>query len=208
MKSYKLVNPLIIGEFKTTYNSDNGMQAIEYFWKDLTNYITNNVPQIIVTLMDESNVLYHYKISEKFQNSKNMVDYNISEYNIDLTEKQKKDFIDNLHKYEEKTKSIVQKGGSVNTENKEKNKRYNKYKKSANKSSESESESDKSSDTSDSSDFDLSESYYNFTKYKNYLQPIKIWYYTPTLYNLNNIFIPTFKPKIIPYIELYSFKIL
>lgn len=184
MKSFKLVNPLIIGQFNTEYKSENGLQAVEQFWNDLGTHITNNVPHIYVTLKDEKNELSHYKISEKLTGGSKTTDFTISEFTVNLSEANKNKFLGNLKKFEEKTNSRIQKqtGGVVKKQSRNRHK-----------------------DSSSSSDSDLSDDddYYNFSKYKRLTQPITMWYYTPTLYNVNSVFIPTFTTPVVPYVKLW-----
>lgn len=184
MKSFKLVNPLIIGQFNTEYTAENGLQATEQFWHDLGSHITNNVPHIYITLKDEQNQLSHYKISEKLNSTSKMTDFTINEYNLDLDASKKNKFLDNVSKFEKKTNSLIQRqSGGVKKPKRDRSKA--------------------SSSSSTDSDSDLDDDYYNFSKYKRLTQPISMWYYTPTLYNVNSVFVPTFKSLVVPYVKLW-----
>ena len=41
------------------------------------------------------------------------------------------------------------------------------------------------------------------SKYKRLTQPISMWYYAPTLYNVDSVFVPTFVNPIVPYVKLW-----
>ncbi len=184
MKSFKLVNPLIIGQFNTEYKAENGLEAISQFWNDLGKHVTNNVPHIYVTLKDNGNNLSHYKISEKLNGGSKITDFTITEHKVDLSAAAKKKFLDKVKTFETKTSSIIEKqvGGEIT-----KKPSRNRHK-------------DSSSSSSDSSDDD---DYYNFTRYRKLTQPINMWYYTPTIYGVNSVFVPTFNAPVVPYVKLW-----
>ncbi len=187
MKSFKLVNPLIIGQFNTEYKAENGLQAISQFWNDLSTHLTNNVPNLYVTLKDGQNKLSHYKIEEKLSGGSKLTDFNISEFKLNLSQKAQENFIEKVEGFEQKTNNKITKqlGGAKAKQSREsKDKRYK----------------DSSSSSSDSSD---DEDYYNFSKYKRLTQPISMWYYAPTLYGVNSVFVPTFVNPIVPYVKLW-----
>lgn len=184
MKSFKLVNPLIIGQFNTEYTADNGIQAVYDFWTDLGSHITNNLPHTYVTLKDDNNNLSHYKISEKINDGSKTADFTISEFNLNLSDKQKNKFLKKVSTFESKTTKTLEKqtGGVV-------------------KRKQSRSRKDDSS--SSSSDSSSGDDYYNFSKYKKLSQPIAMWYYTPNLYGVRSVFLPTFNVPIVPYVKLW-----
>ena len=187
MKGFKLVNPLIIGQFNTEYKSENGLEAISQFWNDLSTHLTNNLPNLYVTLKDGQNNLSHYKIEEKLSGGSKITDFNISEFKLNLSQKAQQKFIEKVESFEKKTNTKIAKqlGGAKAKQSREsKDKRYK----------------DSSSSSSDSSD---EEDYYNFSKYKRLTQPISMWYYAPTLYNVDSVFIPTFVNPIVPYVKLW-----
>ena len=187
MKSFKLVNPLIIGQFNTEYKAENGLEAISQFWNDLSTHLTNNVPNLYVTLKDGQNNLSHYKIEEKLSGGSKITDFNISEFKLNLSQKAQHKFIEKVESFEQKTNTKIAKqlGGAKAKQSRDsKDKRYK----------------DSSSSSSDSSD---DEDYYNFSKYKRLTQPISMWYYAPTLYNVDSVFIPTFVSPIVPYVKLW-----
>ena len=108
MKSFKLVNPLIVGNFNTEYTSESGLDAVSQFWNDFSSHITSNVPHIYVTLQEGgSEKLTHYKISEKTNNKSKTAEFSIAEYNLDLSSSQEKKFLNEVNKYEKKVNSQI-----------------------------------------------------------------------------------------------------
>ena len=183
MKSFKLVNPLILGQFNTEYKAESGIDAIGQFWGDLSTHVTNNMPALYVTLKDESNQLTHYNISEKLKDGSKITDYTISEVDTKMTAKESKKFLKKVEKYEKQTNAKIQRqsGGVKNPERKR----------------DEDSSSSSSSSDSDSDD------YYNFTKYRRLTQPISMWYYTPSIYRVGSVFVPTFTVPIVPYVKIW-----
>ncbi len=184
MKSFKLVNPLILGQFNTEYKADNGLDAIGQFWNDLSTHVTNNMPALYVTLKDEQNQISHYKISEKLKGGSKVTDYTISELENKLNQTETESFIKSVEKYESKKTAQIQRqiGGVKN---------------SGRRRDKDSSSSDSDSDLSDSND------YYNFSKYRRLTQPISMWYYTPSIYRVNSVFIPTFNTPVVPYVKIW-----
>lgn len=182
MKSFKLVNPLILGQFNTEYKAENGLDAISQFWNDLSTHVTNNIPALYVTLQDEQNKILHYKISEKLKGGSKVTDFTITELENKLNEKETNSFIKSVKVYEnKKTAQIERQIGGVKNSGRRRDK-------------------DSSSSDSDSSD---SNNYYNFSKYRRLTQPISMWYYTPSIYKVNSVFIPTFNTPVVPYVKIW-----
>jgi hypothetical protein len=190
MKSFKVVNPLIIGQLNTEYVAENGLDAASQFWNDISTHVTNNLPHTYVTLKDANNNLLHYKISEKLAGG-SKVDFAIAEYDVKLSASDKKSFISKVESYEKKTLNKIKQTGGLTTAKKSSHptKSKSSHKRRGSSSSSSSSDSD--------DDFD-------FAAYRRRLmQPISMWYYSPTLYGVNSIFIPTFNAPVIPYVKLW-----
>ena len=184
MKSFKLVNPLILGQFNTEYKAENGLDAVGQFWNDLSTHVTNNMPALYITLRDESNQLSHYKISETLKGGSKVTDYSISELEEKLSAAETKKFLSKVEKFEVKTNAEIQRqvGGVKNPSRKR---------------------DEGSSSSSTDSDSDLEGDYYNFTKYRRLTQPISMWYYTPSIYRVGSVFVPTFNTPIVPYLKIW-----
>jgi hypothetical protein len=183
MKSFKLVNPLIVGSFNTEYTSESGLDAANQFWNDFSTHITGNLPNIYITLRENgTNNLSHYKIGEKVNKGSKTTEFTISEYNLDLSDSKKKQFIKSVEQYEKKVDAKISRQTGGDVEKKPEKKRY------------------KDSSSSSSSD---SDDYYNFGKYRRLTQPISLFYYTPVIYDVPSVFIPTFTVPLTPYVKLY-----
>jgi hypothetical protein len=180
MPTFELVNPCIIGQFNTTYNAENGLEATKQFWDAFNPLITNNLPELIVTLQEGGN-LHHYKISEKIESGTKTANFSISEYNTKVAPKVKTEFLNEVNSVKDKMNKLI------NTQTGGKHKRY-KLDKSSSSSSISTEEG---------------ESYYDFSRYKRLNQPILYWWYTPYLYRVNRIYTPTFNVPLMPYIHTW-----
>jgi hypothetical protein len=191
MVKYELVNPCILGQFVSTYEAGTPLDAATQFWNDLTPHITNNVPELFITLQTENGSLNHFRIREKISSGSKMANYTIKEVSLDLNAKEKKEFLNQVNKVKtNKMRQINEQTGG--DDNKTKRDRY-KSKKSS--SSESSSESDSDSDNED---------YFNFTRYKRLSHPIVYWHYTPSIYSIKNFFTPTFNIPLVPYIHIWN----
>ena len=126
------------------------------------------------------------KEAAKLKGGSKITDFTISEFNLNLSDISKTKFLDKINSFEQKTVAQIEKqtGGVI------------KRKPSRNRHKDSSS-------SSSSSDLSDDEDYYNFSKYRKMNQPISMWYYTPTLYNVNSVFIPTFNSPIVPYVKLW-----
>ena len=60
MTTYKLVNPLILGDIETEYKENSVDDAAKKVWNKLSQYITGNVPRFGFTLKDNNNRLHHF----------------------------------------------------------------------------------------------------------------------------------------------------
>lgn len=176
MHSYKLINPLIIGDYNTEFKADNANLAAEQTWSSISKHMTGNVPKFGFTILDnKTNKLYHYLVKEKI-NKEKIVNYFIKPIKSKLNDVEETKFYNYITNL--KSKFNEQKGGKSK-------KRYKKY--------ESSSSSDSDSSDSDKLNF------YNSRKY-----PFYYWWYNPIIYDnkLNSIYIPTFTLPFYPYIEL------
>jgi hypothetical protein len=182
MPTFELINPCIIGQFKTTYNVENGLEATKSFWNDLTPLITNNLPELIVTFQ-EGGKLHHYKITEKLEGGSKTANYTINKYNNKIPSKIKSEFLNEVSSVKNKIENMVnvQTGG--------KKKRYN--------------NDNSSSSSSDSTSTEEGDDYYDFSRYKRLNQPIVYWWYTPSIYRVTRLYTPTFTVPLMPYIHTW-----
>ena len=103
MVKYKLVNPYIKGNIKTTFDKKTQAEAARAAWKTISKHITNIVPKFAFTLQSgsgNSKDLYHYVVKETVHND--MVDYTIKKLNIKKNSKATKQFEKSLNKFKNK----------------------------------------------------------------------------------------------------------
>lgn len=177
VNTYILVNPHIEGTLETKVKARNSKEAAEMIYKNISEHFNNSVNKFHFTIQKGSSgqgSLSHFEVKEN-RNDKE-VEFHIKPYNIKNQSESESRFFDNLNKFKSK---LNQDGG--------------KHKKKK-----------KSKDSSDSDSSDLSDSYDYYRRARSYpvSQPISYWWYDPYLYNLNNVYIPTFYSYLTPYIEL------
>lgn len=191
MPSFRLVNPLIIGEFQTTYNASDADDAAKMSWNSLGKYILGNLPQAGITLENMAGgKLHHYVIKEKIVDGSNkLVDYSINKLNVTMSGRQEESFKSLVNEKRTKLSGESQQGG----EEKEK-----KHKKRHDDSSDSSSDSE-----------DIYEKIKMLKRKYSAVQPIVYWWYAPYIYGANqllkSVFTPVFDPKYIvmsPYVEI------
>lgn len=183
MVSFKLSNPKIIGEFNDTVSAKNKLEAANKMWINMTKYVTHNVPTFRFTLKNTQTGGYcHFQVDESVKGK--LADYNIKEFKVKLTAKQKKNFENEIEKLEKI--NVIKKRQFGGYKRKEKRKRDD-------------------DDSSSSSDDDDDEIYgkYKLLKYTYDPQPIVYWWYTPTIYKkISNIYVPTFTVPLYPYVNI------
>lgn len=193
----KLVNPLLIGQFNTTYNVDKPLDAAVNFWNDLSTHLTNNVPSMRISFLDEKKELYHFKITERLQGGSKSVNFTVKQENHKMSEKAKKEFINYVENEEKKIKNKAENQSGGKMKNAPNKKDYE-----ISSSSSSTLSSSNSSDSSDSSDDEDGE-LYDFSKYRRLSQPIIYYSYTPFIYKITRFFTPTFVLPLTPYVRTW-----
>jgi hypothetical protein len=182
VNSYLLVNPHIEGKFDSKIKARNSKEAANIFYKNLSEHFNNSIPKFHFSIQKGSSgdgKFYHFQVQENREN--NEVNFKISPLEIKGEEQLMPKFLTKLDNFKSK---LNQDGGK-------KSKKHSKRRK--HKKDVSDSESSESSD----SDF--------YTRARSYLpttQPIYYWWYDPSLYRLDSIYIPTFYSYVTPYIEL------
>lgn len=174
MPSYKLCNPVIKGEVKTTFSGKTGLEAANKAWSTLSKYLSNNVPTFAFTLEQSGGKLLHFTVKEK-RNGKE-ASFNISEMKIKLDARKEKEFRNRLAK---------QAGGK-------------KHKK------RDDDDEDDSSSSSDELNGIISpwSPVGLYSPYVASALPITYWWYDPYIYSLDSVYIPTFVYPLAPYIEV------
>ena len=189
MKTFKLINPLLVGgSMNTEYIAESGLEAASQFWSEFGSYLVLNVPKLYITIQNENGKISHYKIQEKMINKNKVADYTISEFKVDLSKSREEKFLDGVQKYTKHGTNLISNliGGSI-----EKKPKRDRSKDSSSSSSDSDSDSENND-------------YYNFRRYRTHTNaPFNMLYYTPLIYNINTVVIPTFLPTVAPYVTLY-----
>jgi len=186
-KSFKLVNPRIIGTLNTDIEATDATEAANVAWNTISQHITGSVTQFTFTVEDSDNKFHSYQVSESATGK--YADYTISPVEMKITKKQENAFRNELKrlktisdKYNEKLNE-KQKGG-------DRKKRY------------LDNNNDDSSDSSKDSDSDI------YTKFKlfnaiNKPKPIVYYWYTPLIYPTYEYYYPVnFVAPLIPYVEI------
>jgi len=180
VNTYLLVNPHIEGNFNSKIKAKNSTEAANIFYKNLSEHFNNSVPKFHFTIQKGSSgegKYYHFQVKESRQ--ENEVSFKVNEMKLTTDPDSMESFKSRLESFKSK---FNQEGGK-------------KHKKSSKKDS---------SDSDDSSDWDASsDDFYRKAKqYRPTNQPIYYWWYDPSMYRLDSIYIPTFYSYITPYIEL------
>jgi hypothetical protein len=189
MTKFRLVNPSIVGSANKSISASNEHDAASEAWNNLSQYITNNVPKFPFSIERTSDgKLFHFLVKEKRKAGSKVVDFSISPLSVKLTKSQLAEIkgkIENIHTANDK----VQSGGK------------HKHHHDKDKKDSEDDSSSSSSSASDSSDSDVYNKMSIFGYNTSY--PIAYWWYSPTLYSLDTVYIPTFTVPLTPYVELY-----
>ena len=206
MKEYLLVNPLI-SNINYTFKGSNSIEAAENAYKDFSSYFSHKVNNFNFTLLKtnsknnkiyetNNSKFYHFKVNEKKNDDK--YQYLITHIENDKIKNNKIDIFKlNCYRRLKKENKKKKLNGGKNIKKKlniGKSKYYNKHYSDSGKSkyyNKHYSDSSDSSD-SDSSDSDSSDSEYLKKKYKykdNEIIP-RYWWYSPSIYDFENISLP------------------
>lgn len=171
---FVLVNPIIVGTFKTAYDFQNPNDAAKYWWMNFSKILQHSIPSMYFTLQDDvTQRLYHYQVSEMIDGS--TVNFTINPYEIH--DQLAVDTMLNNYKF---VNGILFGGGSDK-------------KKSKDDDSSSTSSSESSSTNLDDAKLtdELKEKFDIIRKKKN--KNVIVYYnYIPSVYAPSSIFVPTF----------------
>ena len=180
VNTYRLINPHIKGEFKTSLKSRNSIEAGKKFYKNLSEHFNNNIPEFHFTIQKGSSgsgKYYHFKVQEKREGEE--VNFSIQPQEVKGEKNAIKKFNKRLNVFETKI------GGGKKKRKKRKKKK---------------DDSDSDSDLDDDSSSDYYKRATTYIPSVNY--PIWYWWYDPYLYGLDSLYIPTFYAYATPYIEV------
>lgn len=185
---FTVVNPVTTGSFKTEYDGETPEAAAKAFWEALTTegkYITGNVPKFLFSIMEnEKKTLYHFVVTETPDG--NTANFSIEQIDPGMSKDEAAKFIEASEKAREDAKKMMAQGKQEG--GKHRRRRY-------------EEDDDDSSSSSSSSD-DIDELFKSI-RIKRVTKPIVYWWYTPTIYKYENLFVPTFASPVTPYVQLY-----
>ena len=183
VNKYTLVMPYIEGDMKKSTKADNSQKAANAIYKNLSEYFNNSVPSFHFSIQkgnEKNGKLYHFEVNETREADE--VSFSIKQMkNIKGIEQLEEKFKEKLEKVKEKLEK-EQDGG----------KKHNKSKKS------------KKHSVDDSSDSDLSSSSSDYKRAKSYRPtntPIYYWWYDPSIYRLDSVYIPTLYSYLAPRME-------
>lgn len=185
MVKYELVSPVIGGTINTTFDEKNPGDAAKKLWETLTQdnkLFVNSLPKFMFTLKSDGGELSHFIVKEVPDENRN-VSYTIddisAEVNSKNTKAETKEFLAESARIKASLKGAGIKHGG----------KRDRYKKD-----------DSSSSSSDDDDIG---DYLTHIKKKSYQAPIYYWWYSPTYYKTNTLFMPTFIPSINPMVKLW-----
>lgn len=206
--SYTLVNPYIVGNMDTTIKALSPIDAAKKLYSKLSQFFNNNLPQFFFTIKKSNNSdiligggsdLYHFIVSEKKHGD--TVDFKIAPY--DLKDKSRiNTFVNKLNQFKNKQNGGFSDDDSSSSSSDAFTDTEQLGGKFDSSSSSDSSSSDSASSDSASSDSLSLESDYSLSIPTFKMAPISYWWYDPQVYFLKKMYIPTFKTKVIPYIQL------
>ena len=194
MPGFKLVNPLIVGEFNKEVEAVDAKQAAANTWNAISKYIVGDVPQFGFTLQKiGDNKLFHFIVKETTNSSSGQdAKFSIEKLNVNMKPNEEKKFLDYVNNVSRELSS-KQLGGKKH--------RFD------------DIDNKNSKDKDDSSSSSSSDSLYERAKLfqrSNYVaqaQPMVYWWYSPILYTrlipqYTSYYVPTFVVPLRPYIEI------
>jgi len=180
--TYKLVNPYIQGDFKSSIKAQNSVLAAKTFYKNLSEHFNNSIPKFYFTIQkggSGSGKYYHFVVKEK-KGKNDEVNFKVEPFNDAIEDSKLSAFKSKLNAFQNK---FEQAGGKKKSKNSKKSKKV--------------------VDDSDS-DLDSSEDFYKRAQtYQPVVTPpLYYWWYDPSVYSLSSVFIPTFYSYVTPYIQI------
>lgn len=221
-KFYMLVNPYIEGNISKIFKADNSMKAAKMIYESISKYFNNSVNNFKFTILklksdsvktknDELNAFNlgqyggssknkkfstenfsHFIVNENV-GKRNEVDFTIKKYTGKIENLQT--LIDNVIDIQKQLKKSIRsaKNSSDSARSESESDSINSDQEGGKKSKYDDDDGDDEDDEDDSPDYHVKKSYY--------YDPISYWYYYPSLYTLDRLYLPTFiSPLSFPYI--------
>lgn len=136
-QTYQLVNPVIEGTFKDTFDAKKPIEAANKMWTSFSEHLVNHVPKFMFTLKEISGgSLHHFQVTENGETNT----YVIDKLNVDTDDKHFDELMSSIDKYSSARDN--QQGGKDNDSSSE-----DKPKKHGHRKRYDDSSSDSSSST-------------------------------------------------------------
>lgn len=178
MSEYQLINPYVEGSFNRSFKGKDVLDVANKVWEGISENITNNVPKFAFTLEKTSDKkLFHFIIKEIVTDGN--IDFSIEQLKLPNTQKSNKHLKAEVKKLLDRRNS--QAGGKKKDKDKDK-----------------DDDDDSSSSSSDEDIFNRVMQ----PSYINHGYPFTYWWYSPTIYELDRVYVPTFVSPLMPYVEL------
>lgn len=181
VNTYQLVNPHIAGTFDTKIKAKNSKEASNIFYKNLSEHFSNSIPQFFFTIQKGSSgngKYFHFKAQE--ERNEDEVSFKILSYELQ-NENKINDFKNSLNEIKDK----IQGGG-----------------KKRSKGRKNRSRRSRRDDSSDSDSEYLYDDIYSRASTYIPTTPMYYWWYDPNLYDVKQIYIPSFYSYMTPYIQI------
>jgi hypothetical protein len=95
-RSYQLINPVIEGTFKDTYDANESIEAAESMWKNLSEHIISHVPKFMFTMRNiSSGDLHHFEVAENREKGS----YTINKLDMNIEKDNFNNFLKNVDEY-------------------------------------------------------------------------------------------------------------
>jgi hypothetical protein len=218
-KNYMLVNPYIEGNIQKVFKADNSLNAAKMAYGAISKYFNNSIHNFKFTLLKlksdavnseqinidlkqyggsnnsrfNTNNFSHFIVNEKL-NSEGKVSFNINKFNGNVNNLSH--LVNNVMRLQKKFKKAKTNGVALNQLSESLGSEV------SSESSDSISQDGgkkKSKYDDDEEDDEDSPDYY--VKKSYYYEPITYWYYTPAVYPLDLLYLPTFTtPLSFPYV--------
>jgi hypothetical protein len=89
MPSFKLANPVLMGDIQTTVSASNAENAAKELWDNISKHVAMTVSRFGFSVKQEGGKLYHFMVEESQDGKK--VNYKIKKLDLKLKPKQEKE---------------------------------------------------------------------------------------------------------------------
>jgi len=108
-RSYNLVNPVIHGTFRDTFDAHDPLDAADKFWNSFSQHIASHVPRFVFTLREMSGgALSHFQVTESREGRSKTGTYELEQLDLEVSGKD----LDTFHANVEQWNQSKQSGGA------------------------------------------------------------------------------------------------